>query len=278
MRQQSSVQQVRKMSGGLATVPRREMYKGFVLAILVWLAASQLGADIVPGLGWFGGNSLGILLMGVMGAMLALTRARKVLWIVAALVAALALIIETTPVVMPLARGLVRNDALQPANAVYVLGSGLLSDGKLSDNFQARVLHAYEVLGQGYAPYLLLPRLNPPTPSAVPEIRRQMKVLHLRQRLEEIGPVSNTFEEARIISKLARQRHWQRIILVSSPTHMRRVAAVFKKAGVPLLCSPCTEGGFDLNSSENPGGRFSAWRSWLHEVVGYEVYHLRGRI
>ncbi|MBV9866464.1 MAG: YdcF family protein [Abitibacteriaceae bacterium] len=257
---------------------RQELLRGFVIGILSWLAATQLGAGALPGLKWLEDSPWGIPLMGMVGAILSLTGARRVLWVGSAGLCCLAIVVGSTPVAMPLARGLVRNDRLQPADAVYVLGSGLLSDGKLPDNFQMRVFHAYEILEQGYAPRLLIPRLFGPAPSAVPEIRRQMKLLRLTQTLEEIGPVASTFEEATLIEKIMRQHHWQRIILVSSPTHMRRVRAVFEKAGVPLLCSPCTEGSFDLNSSGSPDGRFAAFRSWIHEVIGYKVYQLRGRI
>ena len=98
-----------------------------------------------------------------------------------------------------------------------------------------------------------------------------MHELKLAFPVQEIGPVANTYEEATHVAHLARQRHWKRVIVVSSPTHMRRVAAVFTKAGVPILCSPCIEGNFDMSSTGELVDRGGAFRSWLHEVIGYRV-------
>jgi uncharacterized SAM-binding protein YcdF (DUF218 family) len=88
----------------------------------------------------------------------------------------------------------------------------------------------------------------------------------------------NTHDEALAVAKLVHQRGWDRIILVTDSWHMRRAAAVFQKAGVKVICSPCQERLYDLEKLEDPQDRLEAFRDWLHEEVGFEWYRLRGWI
>ena len=73
--------------------------------------------------------------------------------------------------------------------------------------------------------------------------------------MEEVGPVSNTHDEAVAVAMLARQRGWGQIILVTHPWHMRRAAAAFEKAGVRVICSPCPERSYDLQIMDGPADR-----------------------
>lgn len=262
---------------------------GFILAVLAWAVVKDFGLEVLPLTGNWADDPLSYWGAGLIGGVLISTRARFLLWIFGGLTCLAMLGIISTPLVMRAARGLVRTDPLQHSNAIYVLGGGIHEDGTPDDSFQQRVLHAYELLGQGYAPTLVVaslstPQLKPAVSPYAPFVRRQMRELRLRQPILEIGPVANTFDEAEGLAKLARQHRWKRIILVSSPTHMRRVAAVFNKAighsGVAIICSPCVETRFDLASSGRGGvlDRIHAFRTWMHETIGYKVYKLRGRI
>jgi len=260
---------------------------GFIVGVLAWGTLNNFGLQVLPGIGGWADSPLSFWFAGLIGAGLITSRARGLLWLGSGIACLMLLGAISTPLVMAGARSLVRRDPLQHANAVYVLGGGIHEDGTPDDFFQERVTHAYELLGQGYAPVLVVPRLRVERMETAalpyaPFVRQQMHHLKLPQPVEEIGPVANTGEEAAGIARLARQHGWQRVIVVSSPTHMRRVAGVFRKAvkgqGVTILCSPCIEGHFDLNA---PGGvvdRSEAFRTWIHEVIGYRVYKLRGRI
>lgn len=50
--------------------------------------------------------------------------------------------------------------------------------------------------------------------------------------------VGNTSDEARAVADLMRERHWRRIILVTSGWHMPRSAWLFKRAGVECVLFP----------------------------------------
>lgn len=97
-------------------------------------------------------------------------------------------------------------------------------------------------------------------------------------RLEGCG---NTHDEALACARLAGERGWRRVILVTSAWHMRRAEATFRKAGLEV-----TPVGTDFRGSAKmlgarfgvlpgPGGLLD-WDVWLHEVVGWWVYRWRG--
>jgi uncharacterized SAM-binding protein YcdF (DUF218 family) len=243
---------------------------GMAVGFLLTQTAGQLGLLLVP---WKYAYFLGVAL----GGLAALTRLRRWMWAGGALLAFATFVVAFTPVMPPHVRGLVRSDPLEPCDAVVVLSTTIWKDGGLTSTSQERLIRGYEVLRQGLAPRLVVTRLGLRQRSYVPTVRRQMERLGLDYPIDEAGEVvSDTHDEALAVKELADRRGWRRIILVSSPTHLRRAGAVFRKTGLEVLCSPCNEGSFDIESLADPNERLAAFRSWLHEVVGYEVYRLRG--
>jgi uncharacterized SAM-binding protein YcdF (DUF218 family) len=251
---------------------------GFILGVLGWLAAATLGLSSLPGLRSIEISSFGFLATGLAGAWLIKTRLRTLMWLLCGAMCLMLIILSSTSVIIPAVRGLVRSDSLQKADAVYVLGAGILSNGDLSHPFQTRLLHGYEILQEGVTDTLIVPRLTPPAPPYLPAVQRQMQILKIKANLVETPVVLNTHDEAVVVARIARQRNWRRIILVTNPAHSRRAVAVFEKAGVKVLSSPCIEGDYDLNSPNEPGGRLAAFRVWLHETIGYQTYRWRGWI
>jgi len=263
-------------TGSLAAQRLQVALGGFTIGMLTWIAATQLGLATLPGFSEFNR----IPCAGAVGALIALTRFRPLLWATAGLCCVLTLVVGYTPVVVRPTQALVREDTLRPADAVVVLSSSIRKDGQMDDSFQNRVLHGYEVLRQGFAPRLVVTRLSPPSKqkSYIPAIRQQFRYLQFDYPVEEVGPVANTYEEGRAVASLLKERGWKRIILVSDPTHLRRAAATFKKAGVPVLCSPCRNPDYDIARIKDPGERLKACRDWFHESIGYEIYRLQGRL
>ena len=92
-------------------------------------------------------------------------------------------------------------------------------------------------------------------------------------------------ERLREVAVLARERGWKRILLVTSATHMRRAAAVFRTTTgleiVPVPCSFLTQAsiyGYDTIDlvPQTPG--FAKLDNYVHEQVGWWVYRWRGWI
>ena len=254
--------------------PWRSAATGFILGVLLWLGARELGLRAIPG----GANSHLPLLSGLVGSLLALSRARGLLWIAGAAECLGLLVISYTPLAPALLRSWVRSDPLQPSDAVVSLSSKVYPDGTLDERAQLRVLHAYELLAASAAPRLVLTRIAPPYPSSLPMVRRQMRQLGLRCPIDEVGPTLNTHDEALAVARLVRRRGWRRVILVSDPVHLRRAGAVFAHAGVRVCCSPGASTGYNVRGLETPGDRLTAFREWLREWLGCQIYRWRGWI
>ncbi len=250
----------------------REAAGGLVLGVLLAIGAELLLREVFS----FLDSDLLIPLAGLAGALLAMTRGRSVLWVGGGLVVAGLAMIGYTPLVATLMPPLLRADPPAPAPAVVVLASTLQQDGELSSPAQDRLIHGYELLGQGYARRLVLTRLRPPKPSYVPTVRRQMQALRLDYPIDEVGPVGNTHDEAVAVARLARERGWSRVLLVTHPWHMRRAAGVFEKAGLAVIGSPCVEGRYDLSHLDSFYSRLAAFRDWAHEAFGLRAYRRRG--
>ncbi len=100
-----------------------------------------------------------------------------------------------------------------------------------------------------------------------------------------LGACKSTRHEAEKVSKLAQERGWKRILLVTSASHMRRAAAVFRTAMeleiVPVpsafLTSVSTVSTDSLNLIPRSNG-FGRIDGYLHEQIGWCVYRWRGWI
>jgi uncharacterized SAM-binding protein YcdF (DUF218 family) len=250
----------------------RNAASGLILGILLGFGALELIRGAIPLIG----SDLLVAITGMGGAVIGLTRARMLLWMASAFLVACLLIVGCTPLVSVLMPPLIRSDPLQKAPAVVVLAAAFRTDGGLSAGTQARLLHGYEVLGQGFARRLVLTRLGAPPRSYLAAARRQMGQLGLHYPIDEVGPTQNTHDEALAVTRLARLRGWDHLILVTHPWHMRRAAGLFEKAGLHVLCSPCREQEYDINSLNSLNTRLRAFRDWAHEAVGYRIYRWRG--
>jgi len=99
-----------------------------------------------------------------------------------------------------------------------------------------------------------------------------------------LGLCTDTHDEALHYAALAARYQWKRTLLVTSALHLRRAEAVFKKQGldiVPVGCDFQVYGvrgaacKFSLFPSQR---RFVLWSLYLHEKIGWWVYHWRGWI
>lgn len=219
-----------------------------------------------------------LILPALLGLIIGLSRARIFLRIVAGILLTAALVVGYTPLINPLIRGLSRTDPLQPCPAIVILSSNTYKDGVLSAHANDRAMHAYMLLRKGYAHELVMDDGTVRYPSQIPGVKQQMEMLGLQYPIETAGPAANTHDEALVVARLARRNGWKQLILVTQSWHMRRAAAVFEKAGVSVLCSPSEESEYDLSRLDTPDGRLRAFRDWLHEIVGYQVYRRQGWI
>lgn len=98
-----------------------------------------------------------------------------------------------------------------------------------------------------------------------------------------LGICDNTHQEAERTALLAKARHWQRILVVSSGYHLRRAEATFRKVGLEI-----TPVGAEFLGLDSLGGRgfllvpqgrgFELMKFWVHEQVGWLYYWCKGWI
>ena len=208
------------------------------------------------------------------GMALALSPARRLLHVAVCLNLVALLVVGYTPITSVLLPSLMRTDPLERASAVVILSSSLHKDNTLDAPGQQRALLGFLLMKQGWAGTLVLTRAIPSIGDQSTVIAAQMHTFGLYVPIESVGPVTDSHDEAMLVADLARSRGWKRIILVTQPWHMRRAHALFLKQGLQVICAPCAESRYDITDLDAPRGRLSAFRDWLHETLGYQVYRL----
>lgn len=96
------------------------------------------------------------------------------------------------------------------------------------------------------------------------------------------GARQDTHDEAVHARRLAAERGWRRILLVTSAAHLRRSLAVFRHEGLEAVAAPCNfltamspEAEPPVLGIPNHVG-FSYLATWLHEQIGWLEYWRRG--
>ena len=88
---------------------------------------------------------------------------------------------------------------------------------------------------------------------------------------------ASTFENVMFVREILARHGWQRILLVSSPYHMRRAILTWRKVapGVQVVSSPVKQSQFYAHAR---GVSLEQIRGILHEYVAIVVYWWRGWI
>ncbi len=252
---------------------------GAAVGVFLWLAAYVLGFGVIPELRWLDAEWWAAPAAALLGGAVGATRGRCVLVAAGALAALLIVAVTASPVTGALLPGVIRIDPLRKAAGIVVLTGEVRDDGEPGADTAQRLMHAYELLRAGYADVLVVTRQAPPKPSHRAMVEKHMRRLGFRWALlEPERPVRNTHDEALAVAELARKQGWSDVLLVTQPTHSRRAAAVFEHAGVRVISSPCPEERYDLRAPRTPSARLAAFEDLLRELVGTEVYRLRGWI
>lgn len=247
-----------------------------MLALLGWFAARDLGLlDILP---LFRGTLATVWVFTLVGAGLGTTRARRGVEIGVALALLLWALVAWTPLAARLAWPLVRDEAPVKADAVVVLLASIQRDDDFGTPSLERTLHGIKLLRQGFAPTLVLTQGVPPQGSHQRAARALMGDLRVAGAIEVVGPVRDTHDEALAVARLAREKGWKRVLLVTSPLHSTRAALVVEATGLGVVSTPCRETSFDLENLSLPGERIEAFNGALHELIGLRAYRARSWI
>ncbi len=158
------------------------------------------------------------------------------------------------PLLTGLANYLVNTDnPLQKADMIFVLNG----------DYNTRPFTASDLYNQGFAPLVaiaqaessatqLLGLVDNPTDIAVEVMKMRGVPADKLLVLNETGPVTSTFDEARALRQYIETHNLNSVILVTSAFHTRRSRWIFERelAGVPvkLLVTAAAHTGFDASN------------------------------
>ena len=183
------------------------------------------------------------------------------------------LIINATSMADWLVAPLLVNDSSARADAIVVLGGGVIGDCVPNLNSMRRTVLAARLFRDGRAPILLITGGTSdgscPVADAMVRFARELGVPDEKMIVERQS--RNTWENAERSAPLLRREHVARVLLVTDRLHMRRAAGVFAKQGfgVEPVAVPIYEG-----QRDNVDMLWAGFR----EAVALGHYRMRGRI
>jgi uncharacterized SAM-binding protein YcdF (DUF218 family) len=92
----------------------------------------------------------------------------------------------------------------------------------------------------------------------------------------------NTHAEAQALRTLAGQKHWKKILLVTSAAHLRRAVATFRHPDLEVIGVPCDYLGAGVPNADSPWTpipdrhNLLILDSYLHEKIGWWIYRWNG--
>ena len=205
------------------------------------------------------------------------------LWIAAALIALLCVVIAYTPMVPTLATPMVRRDRIPPrVDAIAVLSMGFTPDGMMRSETLDRLLTGLALAKRGVARNVLVSRERRAFDGKVlSDSTDQETLLELTRPTAQVIFVDSVFTtrtEALRMKAIARAHGWSTVAVVTSPMHTRRACATFEAVGFKVVCVPAAVRESGLYEGSNAQDRLRAFRSWLYETFASDSYRRHGWI
>jgi uncharacterized SAM-binding protein YcdF (DUF218 family)/glycosyltransferase involved in cell wall biosynthesis len=205
-------------------------------------------------------------------------RARRQTLIVAITAVGLYLILFYTPMIWWLGSPLRVTDAPRPADAIVVFAGGVGESGKAGGGYQERVKQAVDLYRRGLASHVVFSS-GYVFAFQEAEVMRALAVdngipadaIVLEQR------AANTYENVIYSDRILADRHWRRILLVSSPYHMRRALLTWRHNApqIDVIATPVPESQFYVHET---GASFEQIRGILQEYAAIVGYWLERKI
>jgi uncharacterized SAM-binding protein YcdF (DUF218 family) len=216
------------------------------------------------------------------GAILAVSRLRPLLWILAGIIAVICVTVAYTPVVSTLGRPLIRRDPIPPrVDAIAVLSAGFTRDGMMRSETLDRLLTGLSLSRRRVAPLLISRERLSSGGKLVSDSADKESVVTLAKPPGQIIFVDSVFTtrtEALRMRAIAQAHGWSTVAVVTSPMHTTRACATFEAVGFKVVCVPANTRESGLYEGSNAEDRFRAFRSWLYETFASDSYRRRGWI
>ena len=186
------------------------------------------------------------------------------------------LLLFESPVVWYIAEPLRMAEPPRPAHAIVVFAGGVGESGKAGGGYQERVKKAVDLYRAGYARQVIVSS-GYVGAFREAEIMRELAVAHGVPQdavILETAAV-NTYENVAFVNRILTERGWSDILLVSSPYHMRRAMATWRKVapGARVVPVPVT---FSEFYAHERGASVAQIRGVVHEYGSIMSYWWRG--
>ncbi len=136
-----------------------------------------------------------------------------------------------------------RDEPMANADAIVVLGCALQGDDAPGPSLEARTRHAVDLWKAKRAPRLFFSghdaNFQPSQAQAAAHFARRLGVPRWAMFTEDES--RDTWENAKFSAAILKSHGWQRIILVSDPSHVWRASQHFKHFGMDVAVSGATE-------------------------------------
>ena len=164
------------------------------------------------------------------------------------------------------------------ADAIVVFAGGVGESGKAGGGFQERVSQAVALYKGGHAPRVIFS-------SGFVFTLREAEVMKAVAVDNGIPPeailleehAANTFENVAFTNRILSEHGWRRVLLVSSPYHMRRAMLTWRHTAPDIAVTPTPVPQSEFYAS-NWGASFDQIRGIVHEYAAIAAYWLKGWI
>jgi uncharacterized SAM-binding protein YcdF (DUF218 family)/glycosyltransferase involved in cell wall biosynthesis len=183
-----------------------------------------------------------------------------------------------TPLIWIAAEPLRVVETPRAADAIAVFAGGVGESGQAGGGYQERVKQAVDLYEGGYAPQMVFS-------SGFVFAFREAEVMRALAVDRGVPPgaihlesqARNTYENVQYTTALARQQGWRRVLLVSSPYHMRRALLTWRRAApdIEVVSTPVAASQFYAHGR---GASLEQIRGILQEYAAIALYWWRGWI
>ncbi len=172
-------------------------------------------------------------------------------------------------------------------DAIVVFGGGAGESGVAGQGYEERVTYAVDLFKKGYAEHIIFS-------SGYTNILKEpdiMKALAISLGVPDNAIIietesSNTYKNVLNAKRILKEREWNKILLVSSPYHIRRVSLVFRKNAkeIDVIYTPTPNSQFYSYDIGSKGGYFfrkttlNQLEGFKHEYLGIIYYWWKGYI
>jgi uncharacterized SAM-binding protein YcdF (DUF218 family)/glycosyltransferase involved in cell wall biosynthesis len=164
----------------------------------------------------------------------------------------------------------------EAADAIVVFAGGVGESGQAGGGYQERVKQAIDLYKAGYARFMVL------SSGYVYSFREAevMRALATDNGVPASAIVleqraTSTYQNVVFVDEILRDHHWQKILLVSSPYHMRRATMVWRKLAPDVTVIPSPPSQSQFYDHPKAGATLTQIRGILQEYVAIVAYSRR---